>query len=95
MHILPTLLLWECSLRCIGVVAGLPPPNFPMPGPFWPQMPNHMGQAPSQGSRQGPFNGSESSGNFDALSAAYYSPFGAQQMAAAMAAAAVSILPHM
>jgi hypothetical protein len=71
--------------------AGLPPPNFPMPAPFWPQMANHMGQAASQSSRQqGPFS-SDSSGNLDPLSAAYYSSLGAQQMAAAMAAAAVRL----
>ncbi len=72
--------------------AGMPGPNFPMSNPFWPQMGSGMSGG-SQGPRPPLYPGASSNGSFDPVSAAYYANLGNQQMAAAMAAAAVRPAP--
>ena len=69
--------------------AGMPGPNFPMSNPFWPQMGSGM-PGGNQGPRPPLYPGGGNNGQFDPVSAAYYATLGNQQMAAAMAAAAVS-----
>lgn len=66
----------------------MPGPNYAMANPFWPQMPNGM-PGGKQGSRPPMYPGAGNNGSFDPMSAAYFTNLNNQQMAAAMAAAAV------
>ena len=77
------LMLWDA--------AGMPGPNFPMSNPFWPQMGSGM-PGGNQGPRPPLYPGAGNNGQFDPVSAAYYASLGNQQMAAAMAAAAVRLV---
>lgn len=61
-----------------------------MSNPFWPQMGSGM-PGGSQGPRPPLYPGAGANGSYDPMSAAYYANLGNQQMAAAMAAAAVSL----
>ena len=83
LHTRPVRYLMVC-----GADAGMPGPNFPLSNPFWPQMGSGMSGG-SQGPRPPLYPGASSNGSFDPVSAAYYANLGNQQMAAAMAAAAV------
>ena len=59
-----------------------------MSNPFWPQMGSGM-PGGNQGPRPPLYPGAGNSGSFDPVSAAYFANLGNQQMAVAMAAAAV------
>ena len=78
---------WEVS-HILWCDAGMSSPNFPMSNPSWPQMGSGM-TGGSQGPRPPLYPGAGSNASFDPVSAAYYANLGNQQMAAAMAAAAV------